>query len=243
MRFLITGGCGFIGSHLADLLLARGDTVTVLDDLTTGNLANVARHEGDPRFRVVIGSVLEAELVRQQVASADRVFHLASAVGVKLVCERPRASIETIVHGTENVLMAAADRDTPVLVTSSSEVYGKSRKVPFTESDDIVIGPPTAARWSYALAKAVDEQLALAHWHEHQTPAVVTRLFNTVGPRQTGRYGMVLPRFVRAALRGEDLVIHGDGSQTRCFVHVEDVADALPRLIECPGARGEVVNV
>jgi len=243
MRYLITGGAGFIGSHLGERLLADGHEVLALDDLSTGRYDNVAHLEGHPGFILRVASVTEAEEVNRCVAECHAVFHLASAVGVRLVVDEPVRTIETIVNGTDVVLRACARYRRAVLLTSTSEVYGKGVKVPFSEGDDCVMGPTTTRRWAYACAKALDEFLALAHWHEARLPVVVARLFNTVGPRQTGRYGMVIPRFVAQGLAGEPITVYGDGTQTRCFAHVADVVDALARLLEHPQARGEVYNI
>jgi UDP-glucose 4-epimerase len=243
MNYLLTGGCGFVGSHLADHLLAAGHGVLVLDDLSTGAYRNIAHLDGRAGFRFMQGTVLDAALVSEAMATCDAVFHLASAVGVKLIMERPVETIETIFQGTDVVLRAACRYRTPVLLTSTSEVYGKSENVPFQEDGDRLEGPTTKHRWAYACAKALDEFLALAHWKQSRLPVIVTRLFNTVGPRQTGQYGMVVPTFVRRALAGEPLEVHGDGLQRRCFAHVHDVVEALAALMECPEAHGEVVNV
>jgi UDP-glucose 4-epimerase len=243
MRYLITGGAGFIGSHLAERLLDDGHDVLVLDDLSTGRYENVAPFEGRREFELRVGSVTEPGFVEACVTECQAVFHLASAVGVRLVVEQPVKTIETIVNGTDVVLRAAARYRRPVLITSTSEVYGKSEKVPFAEGDDCVMGPTHTRRWAYACAKALDEFLALAHWHESRLPVVIARLFNTVGPRQTGRYGMVIPRFVAQALAGEPITVFGDGKQTRCFAHVADVVGALVKVIAHPEARGQVFNV
>ncbi|HEX9800197.1 MAG TPA: NAD-dependent epimerase/dehydratase family protein [Thermoanaerobaculia bacterium] len=243
MRALVTGGAGFIGSHLVERLLADGAHVSVLDDLSTGSLENLAAIVDHPRFDHRIGSVTDAPLVAELVEGADLVVHLAAAVGVRLVVERPVRTIETNVRGTEVVLDAVAREGKPVLLASTSEVYGKSTKVPFAESDDLVLGPTSHSRWAYACSKALDEWLALAYARERGTRVVVARLFNTVGPRQTGRYGMVLPTFARQALAGEPLTVHGTGGQSRCFAHVRDVVEALVRLLAAPAAVGEVFNV
>jgi UDP-glucose 4-epimerase len=243
MRYLVTGGAGFIGSHLAEALLADGHDVTVLDDLSTGRYANIEPLEPSGRLRMITGSVTDAALVQECLRDVDAVFHLASAVGVQLVIDQPVGTIETIVEGTAVVLDACSRYRAPVLITSTSEVYGKSTRTPFSENDDSVIGPPTCRRWGYASAKALDEFLALAYWHQVRLPVVLTRLFNTVGPRQTGRYGMVVPRFVRQALRGEPITVYGSGTQTRCFCHVRDVVGALTRLLASPETRGELYNV
>ncbi len=243
MRILITGGAGFIGSHLCDALVASGHSVLALDDFSTGRHENIAHLEGHALFSLVSADIGDEEIVRECVAAADRVFHLASAVGVRLIVEQPVRTIETIVHGTSVVLEACARYRRPVLITSTSEVYGKSSKVPFSEEDDLVIGPSTKRRWGYAVSKALDEFLAMAYWHHSRMPVIVVRLFNTVGPRQTGQYGMVVPRFVQQALRGEPLTVYGDGTQTRCFCHVKDVVQALVRLMDYPAARGQVFNI
>ena len=243
MRYLITGGSGFIGSHLSERLLNEGQSVLVLDDLSTGRYENVAQLEGRTGFELRVGSVTEPRLVEECVKECQAVFHLASAVGVRLVVEQPVKTIETIVNGTDVVLRAAARYRRPVLITSTSEVYGKSEKIPFAEGDDCVMGPTNTRRWAYACAKALDEFLALAHWHESRLPVVIARLFNTVGPRQTGRYGMVIPRFVAQGLAGEPITVFGDGRQSRCFAHVSDIVGALIALMANPKARGEVFNI
>jgi len=243
MRILITGGAGFIGSHLCDALIASGHSVTVLDDFSTGRHENVSHLEGHPLFELVCADIADELIVRECVAKADRVYHLASAVGVRLIVEQPVRTIETIVHGTSVVMKACSRYRKPVLITSTSEVYGKSTKVPFSEDDDLVIGPSYRRRWGYACSKALDEFLAMAYWHHSRMPVVIVRLFNTVGPRQSGQYGMVLPRFVQQALKDEPLTVYGDGSQTRCFCHVKDAVSALVKLMELPEARGQVFNV
>jgi UDP-glucose 4-epimerase len=243
MRVLITGGAGFIGSHLAETLLAAGDEVTVLDDLSTGSLANIQRCAEHPRFSYTIGSAVDDALVGRMMDRVDTVFHLAAAVGVKLVVDQPVHTIRTNVHGTETVLRHAALGRKRVIVVSTSEVYGKSAVLPFREDADLVVGPPTKTRWGYATSKLIDEFLALGYWKEHQLPVTVVRLFNTVGPRQSSRYGMVLPNFVRRALRDEALQVHGDGSQTRSFTWVGDVVWALVKLAKEPTTVGEVFNI
>jgi UDP-glucose 4-epimerase len=240
---LVTGGAGFIGSHLAERLLGAGHEVVVLDDLSTGDLRNLAAVEGSPRLHARIGSVTDESLVGELVERADCVFHLAAAVGVKLIVEHPTRTIETNVRGTEVVLRAAAARGRPVLLASSSEVYGKSLRVPFAEDDDIVLGATSKSRWGYACSKAIDEYLALAHARESGLPVVIARFFNTVGPRQTGRYGMVLPTFVRQGLAGDDITVYGDGEQRRCFADVSEVVDCALALAACEAARGRVFNV
>lgn len=243
MNVCITGGCGFIGSHLAERLLARGDRVMVLDDLSTGAMENIAHLIGRPGFEYRIGSALDVPLVSELVDRADLVVHLAAAVGVRLIVERPVHTIETNVRATEVVLGAAAKKQKIVLVASTSEVYGKSASVPFREDQDLQLGPTSHSRWAYACSKALDEWLALAYLREKGVPVVITRFFNTVGPRQTGRYGMVLPNFAQQALRGEPITVYGSGKQSRCFGHVRDAVEAMVRLIDTPAARGEVFNV
>ncbi len=243
MHHLITGGAGFIGSHLADALLANGQQVTIIDDLSTGSMRNIAHLREHPRFRYVIGSMLERPLLAELVDEADRIFHLAAAVGVKLIVESPVRTIETNVQCTEALLTLAAKKQKKVLVASTSEVYGKSTDVPFREDGDIVLGATTRGRWSYACSKAIDEFLAIAYWRERQLPTVVVRLFNTVGPRQTGRYGMVVPRFVSQALRNEPITVYGDGMQSRCFTHVADTVAALIGLMDAEDTVGTVFNV
>ena len=243
MRILVTGGAGFIGSHLCDRLLASRHHVTALDDLSTGSLENLRSASLQPRFRFVRGSVLDPLLARRLVARSDAVVHLAAAVGVMLVVESPVRTIETNIRGTEVILEASARRRIPVLLASTSEVYGKGARVPFSEEDDSVLGPPDRGRWAYAASKLVDEFLGLAYWKERGLPVVIARLFNTVGPRQSGRYGMVLPRFVGQSLGGGPITVYGDGRQTRCFAHVEDVTGALVRLLGSRKARGRAVNV
>jgi len=245
MRYLITGGAGFIGSHLADHLLARApDThVTLLDNLSTGRYPNVEHLENHPRVKLLIGSVMDEALLETLIRQSDSVFHLASAVGVKLILEKPVQSIETIVRGTNAVLTYANRYRTPVLITSTSEVYGKSTAIPFREDGDQVMGATDKQRWAYASAKALEEFLALAHFRETRLPVMITRLFNTVGPRQTGRYGMVLPTIVRQALTGQPISVFGDGQQARCFCHVLDVVEALATMMQTPAARGEVINI
>ena len=241
--YLVTGGAGFIGSHLCDALLAAGQRVLVLDDLSTGTRQNIAHLESHPGFEWCAGTVMDPQVVAALVARADAVFHLAAAVGVRLIVESPVRTIETNVRGTETVLEQAGKCGKPVLITSSSEVYGKSAKVPFAEDDDLVLGNTRTGRWSYACSKALDEFLSLAYVREKGLRAVVVRLFNTAGPRQTGRYGMVLPRFVRQALAQEPITVYGDGTQRRCFCYVGDVVAALMRLIEHADACGRVFNI
>ncbi len=240
---LITGGAGFIGSHLAEALLARGGTVTVIDDLSTGRFENIEPLTGHPRFRFAIDTITHTLVMDRLASECDVIIHLAAAVGVELIVHDPVRTIETNVLGTHSVLQAAARYRRKVLITSTSEVYGKGVRVPFAEDDDRLLGPTTRARWSYSDSKAVDEFLGLAYYKQHELPVVVVRLFNTVGPRQSGQYGMVIPRFVGQALAGEPLTVYGDGQQTRCFCNVRDVVAALMGLIECPAAVGEVFNV
>ena len=243
MKILITGGAGFIGSHLSRLLLSLGHEVLVLDDLSTGCYANIEEIDDNKGFRLLVDSVNNESIVNECVSQCDLVFHLASAVGVQLIIDKPIHTIESIVGGTEIVLKACARYRRPFLLTSTSEVYGKGIKVPFCEDDDTVMGATCRRRWSYACAKALDEFLALAHWIETRLPVVICRLFNTVGPRQTGQYGMVIPRLVRQALQGKPLTVFGDGTQTRCFTHVSDVVDALWKIMNCREAKGQVVNI
>lgn len=244
MKILVTGGCGFIGSHLCELLLDGGHSVTVLDDLSTGRFANVAAIKDNAHFSVVIDTVQHVEVVDRLVRNCDAVFHLASAVGVKLIVDQPVKTIETIVGGTSVVLESCRRYHRPVLITSTSEVYGKGSKIPFSEDDDTVQGATSIRRWAYANAKAMDEFLALAHFKETQLPVVCVRLFNTVGPRQTGQYGMVVPRFVKNAIEGKPITVYDDGEQSRCFCHVADVVQALAKLLlETPAAFGQVINI
>lgn len=240
---VVTGGAGFIGSHLVERLLAGGNRVTVIDDYSTGVPANLNAVACHPRLRTIEAKVSECALLEEVVTQARFVFHLAAAVGVELVVKSPVRTIETNLRETEALLQCAAQRQTPVLLTSTSEVYGKSQKDEFSEEDDLLIGPPHLGRWSYACSKLMDEFLALAYYRERGLPFTIARLFNTVGPRQTGQYGMVLPRFISAAKAGRPLRIHGDGLQTRCFCYVADTVEALMRLSRCPEARGEVFNV
>ncbi len=242
-RFLITGGAGFIGSHLSERLLDRGDSVVILDDLSTGRVRNIAHLRENPAFQIVHDSVENEATVNLLMSSCDAVFHLASAVGVQLIVDEPVRTIRTTIHGTEIVLEAAHRFNRPVLITSSSEVYGKGAKVPFSEDDDVVIGPTRHSRWCYAYSKGIDEFLGLAYHKQFGLPVRVVRLFNTVGPRQVGMYGMVLPRFVEAAISNRPLQIYGDGNQTRCFCHVSDVVGAIVKLIVEPKASGQVFNL
>jgi UDP-glucose 4-epimerase len=243
MKVLITGGAGFIGSHLAEQYVKRGDEVHIIDDLSTGSIENIRHLQGQANFHYHLDTVMNQRLTAELVDLADVVFHLAAAVGVKLIVESPVRTIETNIGGTEVVLQQCAKKQKRVLVASTSEVYGKRTQIPFSEDDDLVMGPTNKGRWSYACSKAIDEFLAIAYWKEKRVPTVVVRLFNTVGPKQTGRYGMVIPNFVQQALKGEDLMVYGDGQQTRCFTHVSDVVGALMKLIEYQGAVGEVYNI
>ncbi|MDQ3745667.1 MAG: GDP-mannose 4,6-dehydratase [Acidobacteriota bacterium] len=243
MRVLITGGAGFIGSHLSDAYIARGDEVFIVDDLSTGSIENIAHLRQHPRFHYTIDTVHNQPLVAELIDQCDAVFHLAAAVGVKLIVESPVRTIETNVRGTEVVLAQANKKKKRVLVASTSEVYGLSNDVPFQEDGNLVMGATTKGRWSYACSKAIDEFLALAYWREKKLPTVIVRLFNTVGPRQTGQYGMVIPTFVRQALAGRPITVYGTGEQTRCFGYVGDVVGALVSLMEKEEATGQVFNV
>jgi UDP-glucose 4-epimerase len=243
LRHLITGGAGFIGSHLAEALLARGDDVFILDDLSTGSVENIRHLKARDRFHYFFDSIMNKHLLAELVDESDVVFHLAAAVGVRLIVESPVRTIETNVYGTQLVLDAASKKKKLVFTASTSEVYGKSDKVPFREDADLVLGPTTKGRWSYAASKALDEFLALSYWKERRQPVIVVRLFNTVGPRQTGRYGMVLPNFVRQALEGAPITVYGSGQQSRCFCDVRDTVEAILRLMANDRAVGEVVNI
>ena len=243
VRSLITGGAGFVGSHLAEELLQRGEEVFIIDDLSTGRIDNIEPLKGNSRFHYVIGSVHDEPVLAELIDRCDVVYHLAAAVGVKLIVESPVNTIETNVHGTEVVLKLANKKKKKVLITSTSEVYGKSVSVPFREDQDLVLGPTTKGRWSYACSKAIDEFLAIAYWHEKRLPVIIVRLFNTVGPRQTGRYGMVIPNFVQQALSDEPITVYGDGAQSRAFGYVGDVVRGLADLARHPHAVGEVFNI
>jgi UDP-glucose 4-epimerase len=243
VKYLITGGAGFVGSHLADALLARGDSVMVIDDLSTGSMRNIGHLKKNDRFSYVIGTMLNPPLLAELVDDADAIFHLAAAVGVKLIVESPVRTIETNVRCTELILELAGRKKKRVLIASTSEVYGKSTAIPFREDGDLVLGATSRGRWSYACSKAIDEFLAIAHYRERKLPTVVVRLFNTVGPRQTGQYGMVVPRFVNQALQGEPLTVYGDGTQTRCFTHVADSVRGLIGVMEAEQCTGEVFNI
>jgi len=243
MKILITGGAGFVGSHLADRLIADGHEITVIDDLSTGRYSNVEHLEGNENFRLIIDTVLNQPLMEELIRDTDRVYHMASAVGVRLIMEQPVKTIETIFHGTDVILKFSSRYRKRVLIPSTSEVYGKGASIPFSEDDDLLTGATDKHRWAYACAKTLDEFLALAHWKETRLPVVVVRLFNTVGPRQTGQYGMVVPRFVHAAIRNEPITVHGDGTQQRCFGHVSDVVEGLVKLLETPACFGQVINL
>jgi UDP-glucose 4-epimerase len=242
-RVLITGGAGFVGSHLAEALLEAGQQVTIIDNLSTGRFENIAHLTGHPNFRFAIENITNEIVLDRLASECDVIFHLAAAVGVKLIVESPVQTIETNVMGTEVVLKAALRYRAKVILASTSEVYGKGSRVPFCEEDDVVLGPTSRSRWAYAASKMVDEFLGLAYYRQKGLPVIICRLFNTVGPRQTGRYGMVVPRFVRQALGREPLTVYGDGKQSRCFVHVRDAVEALISLIDCPEALGEVFNI
>jgi UDP-glucose 4-epimerase len=243
VKALITGGAGFVGSHLAEQLLHGGHEVLVLDNLSTGAMSNIGHLKTNPLFSYAIDSVTNEPLLAEMIDRCDVVFHLAAAVGVKLIVEQPVHTIETNVHGTEVVLKHANKKKRLVVIASTSEVYGKSTSLPFREGADLVLGPPVKHRWAYACSKLIDEFLALAYWKERKLPVVVVRLFNTVGPRQTGQYGMVLPTFVRQALAGQPITVFGDGNQSRSFTYVADVVDALIALAQEPRAIGEVFNI
>ncbi len=243
MRYLITGGAGFIGSHLAERLVDRGDHVVLLDNLSTGSMENIRHLKSSPRMEYHLDGIENRQLIAELVDDADVVVHLAAAVGVKLIVESPVRTIETNVNGTQMILEAACRKRKLVLAASTSEVYGKNTNVPFHEDADLVLGPTTKGRWSYAASKALDEFLALSYWKEKKLPVIVVRLFNTVGPRQTGRYGMVLPNFVKSALENSPIQIFGNGKQTRCFCDVRDTVEALTRLMDTERAVGEVTNV
>ena len=243
MRYLITGGAGFIGSHLAERLLHRGDHVALLDNLSTGSMENIRHLKSSERMQYHLDNIENRQLVAELVDGADVIVHLAAAVGVKLIVESPVRTIETNVNGTQMILEAACKKRKLVLTASTSEVYGKNTNVPFHEDADLVLGPTTKGRWSYAASKALDEFLALSYWKEKKLPVIVVRLFNTVGPRQTGRYGMVLPNFVKSALDNTVISIYGNGKQSRCFCDVRDTVEGLIRLMDSERAIGEVVNV
>jgi len=243
LRVLITGGAGFIGSHLSEAYLQRGDEVFVIDDLSTGSIENIRHLKDHPRFHYTIESIHNQPVTAELVDQCDVVFHLAAAVGVKLIVESPVRTIENNVHGTEVVLSLANKKKKKVLVASTSEVYGLSAEVPFREDGNLVMGATTKGRWSYACSKAIDEFLALAYWREKKLPTIVVRLFNTVGPRQTGQYGMVIPTFVKQALAGRPITVYGSGKQSRCFCYVGDVVGALVKLMDADDSVGEVFNI
>jgi UDP-glucose 4-epimerase len=243
MRVLITGGAGFVGSHLSEALLDRGDEVFVLDDLSTGSIDNIAHLKSNKKFHYTIDTVTNEPLLAELIDRCDTVIHLAAAVGVKLIVEQPVRTIETNVHGTEVVLKIANKKKKLVLIASTSEVYGKSAVVPFSEDADLVLGPTSKHRWAYACSKMIDEFLALAYWKERKLPVIIVRLFNTVGPRQTGQYGMVVPNFVQQALAGQPITVFGDGTQSRSFTYVGDVVRAMVALINEPRAVGQVFNI
>jgi UDP-glucose 4-epimerase len=243
MRILITGGAGFIGSHLSDYLLGQGHHVTIIDDLSTGSMENIREAKEDHRFQYFVDTIFDKPLLAELIDDAEVVFHLAAAVGVLNIVESPVRTIETNVGGSELVLELAAKKKKRVLIASTSEVYGKSTKFPFSEEDDLVLGPTTKGRWSYACSKAIDEFLALAYHRERKLPVTIVRLFNTVGPRQTGRYGMVLPTFVQQALSSKPLTVFGNGEQSRCFTHVDDIVKGLVQCIFCGASVGQVFNL
>ena len=243
LRILITGGAGFIGSHLADAYLQRGDEVFILDDLSTGSIRNIEHLKNNPGFHYTIDNVQNQPVTAELIDQCDAVVHLAAAVGVKLIVESPVRTIETNVHGTEVVLSLANKKKKKVLIASTSEVYGLSTEIPFREDGNLVMGATTKGRWSYACSKAIDEFLALAYWRERKLPTIIVRLFNTVGPRQTGQYGMVIPTFVKQALAGRPITVYGDGKQSRCFGYVGDIVAALVKLVDHEDAVGEVFNI
>lgn len=243
MKILITGGAGFIGSHLAEALIEQGDEVFIIDDLSTGSVENIEHLQSNPRFHYIFDTVMNRPVMAELIDRTETVFHLAAAVGVKLIVESPVRTIETNVKGTEIVLELASKKNRKVVLASTSEVYGKSTHIPFCEHDDLVMGAPTKGRWSYACSKALDEFLALSYWKERQCPTIIARLFNTVGPRQTGQYGMVIPRFVSQALANEPITVFGSGAQSRCFTWVKDVVQALVVLSQHPEAVGQIFNI
>jgi UDP-glucose 4-epimerase len=243
MRYLITGGAGFIGSHLAEALINKKHDVFIIDDLSTGSIKNIEHIRNNPRFYYAIDTIFNEPILAELIDQSDVIFHLAAAVGVRLIVESPVRTIETNISGTETVLKLASKKKKKVFIASSSEVYGKSEKIPFKESDDTILGPTFRSRWSYACSKAIDEFLSIAYWREKKTPTVIARLFNTVGPRQTGSYGMVIPRLVKQALCGEPMTVYGTGKQSRCFTAVADVVDAMIKLVNANKAVGEVFNI
>ncbi|MFA5339165.1 MAG: GDP-mannose 4,6-dehydratase [Candidatus Omnitrophota bacterium] len=243
MNYLITGGAGFIGSHLSDKLVGEGHKVTILDDLSTGKIENVKHLERNPAFQLVVGTILNQSLVDKLAERCDAIFHLAAAVGVELIVNHPLESLTTNIKGSETVMEMAYRYHKKVLITSTSEIYGKNTQGPLKEDQDRILGSPLKSRWSYSTAKAVDEMLAYVYWKEKNVPATIVRLFNTVGPRQSGAYGMVVPRFVKQALENRDITVYGSGKQSRCFLHVKDVVNALPKVIENEKAYGQVFNI
>ena len=243
MKILITGGAGFIGSHLAERLVEEGNQVVVVDNLSTGRLENIESIKTNGNFHYTIGSILNRELLEKLMEGVDQVYHLAAAVGVKYIIENPLLSLRTNILGTENVLELANKYKAKVLITSTSEIYGKSDKVPFHEDDDRLLGPTRISRWGYSCSKAIDEFMALAYFREKRLPVVIVRCFNTVGPRQTGQYGMVLPKFIKAALLDQPIVVYGTGKQTRCFADVSDVVGAFIKLMNIPKCVGEIFNI
>ncbi len=243
MKILITGGAGFIGSHLAERLLGEGHEVYVIDNLSTGRLENVESFKDMPKFHLTVGSILNRELMEKLVSGCDQVYHLAAAVGVKYIIENPLLSLKTNIVGTDNVLELCNKYKAKALITSTSEIYGKSEKIPFAEQDDRLLGSTHISRWGYSCSKAIDEFMALAFYREKKLPVVIVRCFNTVGPRQTGQYGMVLPKFIKAALLDQPIVVYGSGEQTRCFADVSDVVDAFLKLMNSPECAGEIFNV
>jgi UDP-glucose 4-epimerase len=243
VNYLITGGAGFIGSHLSDKLVGEGHKVTILDDLSTGKIENVKHLERNPAFQLVVGTILNQSLVDKLAERCDAIFHLAAAVGVELIVNHPLESLTTNIKGSETVMEMAYRYHKKVLITSTSEIYGKNTQGPLKEDQDRILGSPLKSRWSYSTAKAVDEMLAYVYWKEKNVPATIVRLFNTVGPRQSGAYGMVVPRFVKQALENRDITVYGSGKQSRCFLHVKDVVNALPKVIENEKAYGQVFNI
>lgn len=243
MKYLVTGGAGFIGSHLSETILKQDDEVWVIDNLSTGSINNIEHLKSHPKFHYTIDSIFNEPLLAELIDNCDIIFHLAAAVGVRLIVESPVNTIETNIGGTEIVLKLANKKNKTVLIASSSEVYGKSNKIPFSEDDDMIMGSTAKSRWSYACSKAIDEFLALAYWREKKLPTIVVRLFNTVGPRQSGRYGMVIPRFVQQALANEPITIYGSGKQSRCFTDISDVVSGLLKLVNHPKSIGEVFNM
>lgn len=242
-KVLITGGSGFIGSHLVEALLKLGHDVRIIDDLSTGSIRNIEHLKGNPHFRYVLDTIINRNIMAELVDWSDEIYHLAAAVGVKLIVSNPVQTIETNIKGTEVVLEMARKKGKRTMIASTSEVYGKSAKARFSEDDDVVLGPSFRARWSYACSKLIDEFLAFAYWREYGVPIIIARLFNVVGPRQTGRYGMVVPRFVKQALKGEPITVYGDGTQRRCFTYVDDVVHALINLMAHPESTGGVFNI